>query len=134
LGNGPHTAHQFAGNRDDDLVGMVPPGREASKAFTQPPLGLPADILHRLGEFFETALEMAADLGRRAVGPGPFNQRSAGLGIPRLGQAALTTGLTTGIFRRGEPPRTPELSGGSNAGEVAEFCYHGHGHGERHPT
>jgi hypothetical protein len=56
------------------------------------------------------------------------------MGLTRLGDAALTTGLTTGIFRRGEPQIPHELSGGIKASESAEFCYHGHGDGELHPT
>jgi hypothetical protein len=129
LGNGPHEGHQFPSDGHHDLMGMFSAGDESSIALAPPHLGLPTDSLDRFGELCQTALEMTADLGRIAVGPGAFNQRPAGMGIARLGNAALATTLTTGICRRRQPQITHEVSGDIESGEVAEFCDGGHGYG-----
>jgi hypothetical protein len=80
------------------LIGIFPSGDEASIAFAQPHLRPPTDILDWLGELFQPEVEMATDLGRIAVGPGAFKQCPAGMGVARLGDAALTPPLPTGIF------------------------------------
>jgi hypothetical protein len=97
LRNGPHKAHQFARHRDDDLVGVFPTGHEAAKAFAQPDLGLPTEILNRFWPLFESHLKMAAHLSRIAVGPSPFDQCPPGLGVARFGETSLATSVSTGI-------------------------------------
>src|SRR5688572_19601583 len=114
-------------------MGMFPACKELSITFAQPHLRLPTDLLDRLGELFHTALEMPADLGRIAVGPGAFNKRPAGMGIARLGHATLATAITTGVFRRREPEITHEWSGGIKTGAIAEFRHRGHRDGELDP-
>jgi hypothetical protein len=113
---------------------MFPACAESSRAWAQPYLGLPTAVLARLGELVEAELERAADLGRIAAGPGAFTQGPAGRGSARLGKAALATMIPPGIFCRGEPASTHEVSGGLNAGEVAEFRHRGHGDGELDAT
>src|SRR5919197_4040423 len=49
LGNGPHKRTQFSRDGDDHLVGIFPSGAQLSVAFAQSYLGLPTDILDRLG-------------------------------------------------------------------------------------
>lgn len=98
LGNGPHEADRFSSEGHHDLIGLFPACEESSIAFAQPDLRLPTDSLDRFGELFETELEMAADLGRIAGGPGAFNQCPAGLGIACLGNAALATMIPASIF------------------------------------
>jgi hypothetical protein len=75
---------------------MFPTGDEASRVFAQPYLRLPTDILDWLGKLFEPEWERAAHLGRIAIGPSPFQQGSARIGVARFGDATLTT-LPTGI-------------------------------------
>jgi hypothetical protein len=58
LGNGPHKAHQCSGNRDYHLIGMFSPSHEAAKAFAQPHLCLPAEVLNGLGLLLESQLQM----------------------------------------------------------------------------
>ena len=111
LGNGPHKGTQFPGDGDDDLIGMFPSGAQLPIAFAQPHLGLPTDILDRLGQLLQAQLEMPADFGRVAIGPGAFDQGTAGMGIARLGDAALATPLATGVFRGREAQIIHELSG-----------------------
>lgn len=97
LGNRPHKGDQFPSDGDHYLIRIFPSGDEASIAFAQPYLRLPTAILNRLGELFQPELEMAAYLGRIAVGPGAFNQCPTRMGVARLGDAALTPTLPTGI-------------------------------------
>jgi hypothetical protein len=78
-------------------LGMFPSGAEASIALAQPPLRPPTDSLAGLGALFPPAREMAPPLGRSAGGPGAFQQGPARLGVARLGEAALTPPLPTGL-------------------------------------
>ena len=68
-------------------------------------------------------LEMTTDCGRIAVGPGPCDQGTPGLGMPGLGQAPLRTPPPTGICRGREPQIMHELSGVLEARQVAQ-CGH----------
>ena len=52
LGNGPHAPNQLTSNGHHDLVGVFPTGDQFAVPFTEPDLGLPADILDRFGLFF----------------------------------------------------------------------------------
>ena len=65
-------------------LACLPLCHESSVAFTQPDLGLPADVLDDLGLFFQSQLQMSADLGGIAVGPGAFHQSPVGHGCYRL--------------------------------------------------
>jgi hypothetical protein len=51
LSNGPHKRTQFPGDGHDYLVGILPSGDELPIAFTQADLGLPTEVLDRLGHF-----------------------------------------------------------------------------------
>ena len=51
VGNGPHEPHQLPSNGHDDLVGVLPTGEQFAIPFTEPALGLPADVLDRFGCF-----------------------------------------------------------------------------------
>jgi hypothetical protein len=53
LGNGPHKRTQFPRDGDDHLVGIFPSGAQLSVAFAQSYLGLPTDILDRLGHLLQ---------------------------------------------------------------------------------
>jgi hypothetical protein len=53
LSNGPHKRTQFPRDGDDHLVGIFPSGAELAVAFTQAYLGLPTDILDRLGHLLQ---------------------------------------------------------------------------------
>ncbi len=54
------------------------------------------------------------------------------MGVFRLGDRALTTPLTTGVFRGGQAQVTHELSGVVNARQIPEFCDDGDGDGKLH--
>ena len=73
-------------------------GHESSVAFTQPDLGLPADILDDLGLFFQSQLQMSTDLGGIAVGPGAFHQSPSGMGVTGFGHRTLLAPRTRGIL------------------------------------
>ena len=98
LGQRPHPGAQCPRAGHHHGRGIFPSGAEASRALAQPHLGLPTAILAGLGELCEPEWELAAPLGRRALGPGPCHQGAAPMGVACLRQAALTTTLPTGIF------------------------------------
>jgi hypothetical protein len=87
LGNGPHQRAQLSGNRDHDLMRIFPPCAELPIACTQADLGLPPHGLDRRGELCEAKVEVPTDLGRVAVGPGPFHQSTTGMTLPGLRDA-----------------------------------------------
>src|SRR6266508_3190313 len=68
-------------------------------ALAQAHLSLPADRLRRGRQLLEPELEMATDLRRVAIGPGPFHQGPPGVGVARLGDAALAAPLPRGGLR-----------------------------------
>jgi hypothetical protein len=78
---------------------MFPAGDQLPIAFAQSYLRLPTEILERLGHLLQAELEMPTDFGRGARGPGAFDQGSAGMGVPGLGEATLTAPLARGVFR-----------------------------------
>jgi hypothetical protein len=62
-GHGPHKTGKFPGHGHDHLVGVCAAGHQASKAFTEPHLRLPTDVLDRFRQLFEPELQVAADFG-----------------------------------------------------------------------
>ena len=77
---------------------------------------------------------MPADLRGVARGPGTFDQRTAGMAVARLGDAALSAPLSCRVCCRREAQGVHQLSGVVETGKVAE-CGHG-GHRDRawHPA
>ena len=96
-GNRPQKGNQCPRDGQHHVLGMVPAGDAASRACAQPPLRPPTAIRDRRGELCQPAVELATPLGRIAVGPGPFHQCPARLGVARRGEAALTTTRPTGL-------------------------------------
>ena len=78
------------------LVGMPASGDELSGAFAQAHLGFPTEVLKRLELLLQLQLQMAAHVGRIAIGPVPFHQDAPGMGMVRLGDGALATPFATG--------------------------------------
>ena len=113
-------------------LACFPRAHQLSVAFAQAHLGLPTDVLDGLGTLLQAQLEMPTDFGGVAIGPGAFDQGTAGMGVARLGDAALTAPLSTGVFRGGQAQVVHQLSGVVEAGEVAEFGHDGDGDGELH--
>src|SRR5882724_4949974 len=99
LGHGTHTRDQRTGNRDHNLMGLFAPCAELPIACAQAHLCLPTDVLDRLGEFFQSKLQMPTDLSRVARGPGAFDQGTTGMGLTGLGDAPLTAPLSRRVFR-----------------------------------
>jgi hypothetical protein len=108
LGNSPHKRDQLTGNGHDALIRMFAPCAELPIAFAQPGLGLPTDVLERLGELLQAELQVSAHVGRVAIGPGPRDQGPTGMGIPRLRDASLASALATRICRRRQAQRLRE--------------------------
>ena len=84
FGNSPHKPYQLTGNGHDHLVGVFPAGEQFSVPFTEPDLGLPADVLDGFGLLFQSELEMPADFSRIAIRPSAFDQDATSMGIARL--------------------------------------------------
>ena len=69
-------AEEFPGDGGDDDIRVLTAGGEPAEAFAQADLSLPADGLHGRGEALDALLNVRGDLGRKAVGPGAFDQES----------------------------------------------------------
>ena len=113
---------------------MLPPRREVSETLAQAHLGFPANILDGLWSCFQPQLEMAADLGRITISPGPLDECSAGERITGFGDGPLAAAFATGVFTGSKSQRAHELSGVLEPGQVAEFGDEGNGDGELDAT
>ena len=102
-------------------LACLPRGHQAAVAFAQPDLGLPTDVLDGFGLLFEAQLQMPADLGGIAIGPGAFDQGASGMGVAGFGHRPLPAPLPAGIFRGGQAQNFISCSGVIEAGQVAEF-------------
>src|SRR5205807_8709651 len=96
-----HKCTEFPCDGHDHLVGVFPAGAQLPIAFAQSNLGLPTHVLDGLRHLLQAQLEMPTDFGRVAIGPGAFDQGPAGMGVPRLGNAALAAPLASGVLRGG---------------------------------
>jgi hypothetical protein len=132
FGDGPHKGDELPGNSHHDLLSVFPPCAQLSVALAEPYLRLPADILYGFGELVQASLQVTTDFRRITVRPGAFDECVSSLGVPRLGDRALTPPLTTGVFRGGQAQGTHELSGVVNARPIPEFCDDGDGDDKLH--
>ena len=98
LGDGPHESHEFTGNSYGDDVCMFASGYPLAVAFAQPNLGLPADVVKKLGLLFQAEVQRPAHLGGIAVGPGAFHECPSGMGVASVGDRALGAAFPSGIF------------------------------------
>jgi hypothetical protein len=130
FGHGPEKAHEFPGKGHDHLVGVFPAGQELTRAFTQPYLGLPTEVLDRLRELFKPALQGAAALGGIPGGPGAVDQDTTRMAIASLGNRPLPPALTAGIFCGEQAKLCHQLSGLVEARQGPEFGDEGHRAGE----
>jgi hypothetical protein len=96
--HGPHTSSEFTSHSDDDLVRLFASCNQAARAFAQPYLCLPADVLDGLGLLCESQLQMATDFCGIAIRSRPFDERSTGMGITGFGQGTLPAPLPAGVF------------------------------------
>jgi len=94
---------------------------EGPEASAQAELGLPADVLDRLGEAFDPFLNVLGDLGGEAVGPGSLDEGAAGAGVAGLGDAALVASGAAGVLGGDQPDEGGELARVVEAGDVAEL-------------
>ena len=115
-------------------LACFPRAHESSVTFTQSDLGFPTDVLDDFGLFFESQLQMSADLGGIAIRPGPFDQDASGMGVAGFGNRPLPALLAGGIFRGNQAQKLHQFSWALKPCEVAHFCHQGDGHGALHPT
>jgi hypothetical protein len=134
LGHGPHPRHPRTGHRDHDVMRGFPPGAEWPIACTQADLCPPTRVRDGLGEFVQAELPGPTHVSRVARGPGPFDQRPTGMGLPRLREASLALARAPGICRRRQAQRRQEWSGVLESGEVAECSDGGDRPGHLHAT
>src|SRR5262245_43988080 len=97
-GNGPQESSPLTGNGHGHDIGVFASCDEASVAFTESDLGLPADVLDDFGLCFESQLQMSADFSGRAIGPGAFDEDASGRGVARFGHRPLSALLPRGVF------------------------------------
>ena len=130
--HGPQKAHACTSHGHDHQVGVLPSGSQAAVAGAPSDVGLPADVLERLGWVCQSPWEMPTDFRGRARGPGARNERATGMGSPGWGDRPLLAPLPTGGGRRGQAPRAHALSGMRQAGEVTQGGDGRDGDGARH--
>ena len=133
-GHGPQTRTPCPRDGDDHLVGVVPSGAPLSVAGAPSSLGLPTDIVERLGPLLQASRPMPADVGGVAIGPGAFDQRPAGRAVARRGEAARSAPRSRRVCRRCYAPGVHERSGVIAPGAVAAFGPGGHGDRAWHPA
>lgn len=104
LGDGPDKGRHFPRDRDDHLMNVFAAGHQASVALAESDLGLPADILERLGHFFQPQLQGATHLGRIAIGPRALDEDPAGLGVAGLRDRSLASPFPHWSVRWGRAP------------------------------
>jgi hypothetical protein len=121
LRNGPYKGAQFSGDGDHHPMGVFAACDQLSIAFAQPHLSLPTDSLDGLGQLFEPQLEMPADFGRIPVGPGAFDQGTAGVRVAGLGDRSLAAVVSRGVFRGRQTEVAHQLAGLVEAREVSQF-------------
>jgi len=120
-GDGPDEGGQFAGDGDGDLVLVFALVDQCSVALAEADLGGPADVLDGRTDLFEAHLQLSADLGWIAVGPGTFDEVSAGMAVAGLGDATLVALCAAGVFGGCEAEVGHELPRVVEAGQVTEF-------------
>ena len=102
------------------------------RAFPQPALGLPADVLENLGLAFEAQLQRLADRGGRAIGPGACHERPSGMGVPGFGNRPRLAPRPCGVLRRDHAQELHQRSWGSETAELANCCPQSDGDGALH--
>ena len=78
-------------------MGVCPACQASSGAWAQPAWGLPAEVLEALRLVLQAQLPRSTDVRWVPRGPGPCDQRPAGLGMPGGGARALVAALTRGL-------------------------------------
>jgi hypothetical protein len=77
---------------------------------------------------------MPADVRGVARGPGAFEQRTAGMAVARLRDAALSASLARRVCGRRSAQGVQQLSRGLETGEVAACGHGGHRDSALHPA
>jgi hypothetical protein len=130
----PHAPNQLTGHGHDDLVGLFPPCHQAAGALAQSHLGFPAEVLDHCGWFFQSELEMSADCGWGAGGPGACYECATRRRITSFRERPLPASLPRGRLCGDQPQACHELSGMLAAREVAECSDRGDRHRAWHAT
>jgi hypothetical protein len=133
FGHGPHQADQCTGHGSHDVVGVCAARHEVSIAWAQAPLGLPAEVLDCFGWCFASQLPVSTHVGGIVISPSAFHESPTGMGVPGVGERTLPELRATGIGGRRGAQARHQLSGGSDAREVAECGPGRDRHGAVHP-
>jgi hypothetical protein len=120
LGHGPHEGTAFAGNGHDHLVGIFAFGHALALPLAEADRGLPPAGLERCRALCQAQGQGPTAVGGIPIRPGACDQGTTGMSMAGLGQAPLRTPRPTGIVRGCAPQRMHELSGGLEAGQIAQ--------------
>ena len=123
----PHERQHLAGDRGDDDVGVLAAADQAAIALAESKLGLPGDGLDRLGQPADALLDLLGDLGRIAVGPGPFDQGPPDVSVAGFGNRSLASFWPAGVLAGNQADKRRELARGIEPGKVADLCDGGDG-------
>src|SRR4029077_6687815 len=91
LRNRPHEGDELTRAGRDGDVRMLAARGESTKAFAQPDLRFPADVLNRLRQCVDPSLDVLGDFRWMAIRPSRLDQRATGAAVAGFGNAALAT-------------------------------------------
>ena len=132
LGHGPHPGEPFPGDGHHDVMGVWPARAQLSVACAEPYGCLPADLLSGGGARLSAPWQVATDVRGIAGRPGAIDACASRLGVPRLGERALTPPRTAGVCCGGQAHVTQARSGVVNARPIPPFRDEGDDHGAWH--
>src|SRR5208283_832656 len=123
FGDRPNEAGELARNCGGDDRLQFPRMRELAIPTAQSFLGFPGYVTDRFGQLFLAQKEIATDPRRKSVAPCRLDQHAPRGAVSRLGDPALASRASAGVFGRNETEIGHELSGICEAGNVAQFSH-----------
>ena len=112
----------------------LPTCGESAKAFAQPDLRLPSNVLDRFRQDVDPGLNGEGHLGWVARGPGRFDQGAPRAAVARLGDAPLSARRTARGLGRNQADKRGQLTRRREPGAVAELRDDGDGDEPLHTT
>ena len=123
----PRERHAVPGRWPRPPMRVCAACEQVSRAFAQPPLRFPTEVLEGVGQLCEPPLEMPADCGGIPGGPGACDEGAAGVGLAGCGERAVVAMVACGVCRGREAEITHQLAGRIEVREVPQFCDDGDG-------
>ena len=105
---------------------------QAAQSLAKADLSFPGDFQGEAGRLLEAFLEVHADLGGEALGPGALDENASGVGVSGLGDRSLASSRSARGFGGDQSEISHEESRVRESCEVSDLGDDGDGHGEGH--